>query len=280
MSMRFRIGWFIAAILTWLCGSLAAQLFTESSTTAITGIEDVDLEVTYTLTVRPEFYEDYAVYKVSSSLNLTRDFGRFLVPSADRFDFSEGGVIGSGDMTYTNASTGSTWGMPVLFYTWEVRFPGSRVFVRSDLDFFPNKTSILIGFARSHPLVAGTQYGWVRLERETTNTAAIFRPDGSERRIAFSPAGFAVHPIAGQPIRAGMAPELPQLVSEILPPEGEGPARVRVSWPPGLVGVHLERAENLMPPVQWVSVTAATGNDAVFEVPEDGQLYLRLANGP
>jgi hypothetical protein len=89
------------------------------------------------------------------------------------------------------------------------------------------------------------------------------------------PSGFAV-----QPIRAGEPPDLPQLVSEMLLPEEGLPTRVRVSWAAGWTSMRLESAVELGNPVQWSPVFDAAGTEAVFQLPEDGQLYLRLAYVP
>ena len=147
-------------------------------------------------------------------------------------------------------------------------------------DSFPGQTNILIGFVRQHPLGAGQPYGRVRLERETADTRKAFREDGSERQVTFMPGGFAVHPIPDQPIRAGEPPDLPQLATEVLPPEEGLLTRVRVSWAAGWAMMRLESAVELANPVQWSPVLGVNGTYAVFELPEDGQLYLRLACAP
>jgi hypothetical protein len=161
-----------------------------------------------------------------------------------------------------------------------VRFPGNQIFIYPAGDDFPGQTNILIGFVRQHPVGAGNQYGWVRLEREIADPRNVFREDGSERQVTFMPTGFAVHPIPDQPIRAGEPPDLPQLVTEVLPPEEGLPTRVRVSWAAGWASMRLESAVELANPVQWSPVFGVNGTEAVFELPEDGQLYLRLAYAP
>jgi hypothetical protein len=44
--------------------------------------------------------------------------------------------------------------------------------------------------------------------------------------------------------------------------------------------MRLESAVELGIPVQWSPVFGMNGTEAVFELPEDGQLYLRLAYVP
>jgi len=70
------------------------------------------------------------------------------------------------------------------------------------------------------------------------------------------------------------------LVTEVLPPEEGLPTRVRVTWAAGWSSMRLESAVELGNPVQWSPVFEVTGTEAVFELPEDGQLYLRLAYVP
>jgi hypothetical protein len=161
-----------------------------------------------------------------------------------------------------------------------VRFPGNQVFVSPTSDGYPAKTIVHIGFERQHPVLAGKQYGWVRLERETADTKNAFRPDGTAKQITFMPTAFAVNPIPDQPLRAGEPPDLPELVTEVLPPEEGLPTRVRVKWAAGWSSMRLESAVELGNPVQWSPVFEVTGTEAVFELPEDGQLYLRLAYAP
>jgi hypothetical protein len=257
-----------------------AQLLKRSKSIPITGASDPNLEVVYEVGVDLQSTESYLLYGVGVGLNLTRGFGQLLRHNLGQDAFPVGSPIGSNSLVYTNMPIGYTWLRPIHSYSWEVRFPGNQIFVYPGSDFFPGQTNILIGFVRQHPVGAGNQYGWVRLTRETADPRNVFRDDWSERQVTFMPSGFAVHPIPEQPIRAGEPPELPQLVSEVLPAQEGLPTRVRVSWASGWSSMQLESAVELGNPVQWSPVFGLNGTEAVFDLPEDGQLYLRLAYAP
>jgi hypothetical protein len=256
-----------------------AQLQIEAVHLNITGTSDLNSEFNFDSKVSVGSTDEYLKYGISASLSFERGYGRILVSDQAGLGLGSGQEIGSGTPTYTNSS-GYTWIILLQTYTWEVRFPGNHLFITPGRDLFPGKTNVLIGFARQHPFVAGTQYGWVRMQRETADTRNAFRPDGTAKQITFMPTAFAVNPIPDQPIRAGEPPDLPQLVSEVLPPEEGLPTRVRVSWAAGWANMRLESALELGNPVQWSPVLEVTGTEAVFELPEDGQLYLRLAYVP
>ena len=265
------------AILSYL--QIAAQLPERSIYQHVTGSSDPNLELEFASRVSIRSTADYLKYGVSSSLTFERGFGQILICSTNRLSFATSQVLGPNSLIYANSS-GYTWAILLQTYSWEVRFPGNQIFVNSGLDLFPGETNIILGFSRQHPYFAGTQYGWVRLDRETADTKAAFRPDGTARQLTFLPTAFAVNPIPDQPIRAGEPPDLPQLVSELLPPEEGLPTRVRVSWAAGWANMRLESAVELANPVQWSPVSGVNGTEAVLELPEDGQLYLRLAYAP
>ena len=257
-----------------------AQLLPWSVKVPITGVVEPELELVYTADVFPDFSENRLFYGVAVGLELTRGFGHLLRHQLNRDAFPRGGVVGPNSLIYTNPTIAYTWLRPIHSYSWEVRFPGNQIFIYPGGDDFPGQTNILIGFVRQHPVGAGNQYGWVRLTRETADPQDVFREDWTERQVTFMPSGFAVHPIPEQPIRAGEPPELPQLVSEVLPAQEGLPTRVRVSWASGWSSMQLESAVELGNPVQWSPVFGLNGTEAVFDLPEDGQLYLRLAHAP
>jgi len=259
--------------------NLCAQLPQESISIPILKSDDPELELTFVRRVSIQVTDSYLNYGVRCSLSFEQGSGHLLVPSTNRFDFSPGQVIGPEALVYPAAS-GYSWIITAQSYNWEVRFPGNSIFVHPGRDSFPGHTNVLIGFSRQHPMFAGTQYGWVRLERETADTKNAFRPDGTAKQITFMPTAFAVNPIPDQPVRAGEPPDLPQLLSEVLPPEEGLPTRVRVSWASGWSNMRLESAVELGSPMQWSPVFEVTGTERVFELPEDGQLYLRLAYAP
>lgn len=256
-----------------------AQLQIEAFHLKITGTSDFNNEFNFDSKVSMGSTDEYLKYGITASLSFERGYGRVLVSDQASLGLSLGQEIGPGTSTYTNSS-GYTWIILLQTYTWEVRFPGNHLFITPGRDLFPGKTNILIGFARQHPFVAGTQYGWVRMQRETADTKSAFHPDGTAKQLTFMPTAFAVNPIPDQPIGAGEPPDLPQLLSEVLPPEEGLPTRVRVSWDSGWANMRLESALELGSPMQWSPVFEVTGTEAVFELPEDGQLYLRLAYAP
>ena len=257
-----------------------AQLLKRSVTIPVTGVEQATLELTYSASVYLDANENRLFYPVGVSIGLNQGFGQLLRYRLNDDSFPDGVTIGPNSLIYTNASSWYTWDRRIHSYSWQVRFPGNQIFVDSGSDEFPGQTNILIGFVRQHPVGAGNQYGWVRLTRETADPRNVFRDDWSERQVTFMPSGFAVHPIPDQPIRAGEPPELPQLASEVLPAQEGLPTRVRVSWASGWSSMKLESAVELGNPVQWSPVSGVNGTEAVFELPEDGQLYLRLAYAP
>jgi hypothetical protein len=274
LNFTFCVLWFVYS------PSTQAQLLSEPQEISVASTGDHDPGVRWVAEVDFQSSMSSLAYRVGLSIQLRDGSGVFLASSPGFPSFAHGGLIGRDSLVFTNFGGGVSWGMTIQLYNWEVRFPGNQIFVYPMGDYFPGKTNILIGFARQHPVVAGTQYGWVRLERETADTRNAFREDGSQKQVTFMPTAFAVNPIPDQPIRAGEPPDLPQLVTEVLLPEEGMPTRVRVSWAAGWSSMRLESAVELGNPVQWSPVFEVTGTEAVFELPEDGQLYLRLAYVP
>jgi hypothetical protein len=277
-SIQFLFG--LVWLLVLFSSQSYAQLLKRSVTIPVTGVEQATLELTYSASVYLDANENRLFYPVGVSIGLNQGFGQLLRYRLNDDSFPDGVTIGPNSLIYTNASSWYTWDRRIHSYSWQVRFPGNQIFVDSGSDEFPGQTNILIGFVRQHPVGAGNQYGWVRLTRETADPRNVFREDWSERQVTFMPSGFAVHPIPEQPIRAGEPPELPQLVSEVLPAQEGLPTRVRVSWASGWSSMQLESAVELGNPVQWSPVFGLNGTEAVFDLPEDGQLYLRLAYAP
>jgi len=257
-----------------------AQLIDQSVDRPLIGDGREDIDIRYAVFVEVSVSQSSLDYRVDAGLVFERGAGVFLTDSARRTDLPRGLWVGNNLMVYTNSSTGYSWEIGANSYAWTVRFPGNQIFVSPTSDGYPAKTVVHVGFARQHPVYAGTQYGWVRLERETADAKNAFREDGTAKQITFMPTAFAVNPIPDQPIRAGEPPDLPQLISEVLPPEDGLPTRVRVSWASRWSSMRLESAVELGNPVQWSPVFEVTGTEAVFELPEDGQLYLRLAYVP
>jgi hypothetical protein len=260
--------------------NLRAQLIDESFTRLLAGEPTDTTRVILNVTVYYTEGIDYLERSIPQGLQLTSSEGSFLQPSKTSIAFSPGSSISSLSRIYTNQPSATMPTMGILWYSWTEHRPGPWITARSVKDPFPGQTNILIGFSRPHPQGTGTQYGWVRLERDTPNPSDIFWPDGREKRVAFWPAGSAVHPIPDRPIRAGEAPDLPQLTSELLPATENVPPRIRVQWPTGWDTMRLEQATDLASPVLWTRVPEVDGSSAEFVLPEDGQLFLRLVHVP
>jgi len=280
--MRHLVQFLIFSSLAAAESSVQAQLLENSRTYPITEAEDPNLEVQYRVAVEVETNDSRTLFRIESVADIKRAYGSFLLSATDKLEQPAGTVLGPEAKPFLADETGGPyWSFLVLQYNWS--FGRGNVITVYPLgpQPFPSQTSILIGFKRQHPSGDGMQYGWFRLTRETADLKMAYDPaTGREHQTSFLPAGFAVHPIPDQPIRAGMPPELPQLVPEWVSGEpGEG-NRVRVRWPAGLKGVHLERADSLEAPVLWTYAAGAEPNEATFELPEDGQLFLRLAYGP
>ncbi len=102
----------------------------------------------------------------------------------------------------------------------------------------------------------------------------------SHRWMTLRPKGFAVHPIPGRPIRAGMESDLPTLSTELVTLEGGGGQGIRVSWPTGWPRMILEYASELAQPTEWQAVVGVEGSQATVELPEEGQVFFRLRYVP
>jgi len=272
----------LTLLLILIAGTLSsrAQLIDEPLDLRVLGTDSDPGRLILHINVEYNEGVDYLSRSVTEVLEIAQPEGRFLRPNLTRLSFGPSAEISNSSLTYTNDASGKTWAMGILWYIWTEHRPGPWISSRSVKDFFPGQTNILIGFARPHPQGTGTQYGWVRLERDTPNPSDIFWPDGRERRVAFWPAGSAVHPIPDRPIRAGEAPDLPQLTSELLPATENLPPRIRVQWPTGWDTMRLEQAADLTTPVLWTRVPEVDGSSAEFALPEDGQLFLRLVHVP
>jgi hypothetical protein len=217
-----------------------------------------------------------AIYRVFSGLRLDDKDARFLRGSKVKLAFSSGQELGPESLRYEDFPD-QLEVLPLLVYEWHVLFPGNRLSGHASQDWFTNQLSVLIGFAR--PYQGGMQYGWIRMERETTKPTELIGPNGEVRQVVFLPTAYAVNPFPDRPIRAGEPPELPVLSTEVLR-DPSGPTRVRVRWPTGYPGVRLEWALELKALMDWMPVEGVVGEEAIFEVPEDGQLYLRLGLSP
>ncbi len=251
-------------------------LYESSMTNSIIAAGLTSVAVQESFHVEPFFGEDYTQLRVLVSLRLDGAEAYFLRGSKAGVAFSMGQELGPGSLRYDDFPT-QLEVLSMMEYKWIVRFPGNRLSGHASRDWFTNQLSVLIGFAR--PYQGGMQYGWIRMERETTKPTELIGPNGEIRQVEFLPTAYAVNPFPDRPIRAGEPPELPVLSTEVLR-DLSGPTRVRVRWPTGYPGVRLEWALELKALMDWMPVEGVVGEEAIFEVPEDGQLYLRLGLSP
>ena len=222
--------------------------------------------------------QDQFTYWVTIALALSDVDGQFLRPNSSQLAFSPGLEIGPSAIAYLDPPSPVPPRVRLVSYFWKIQNPASRLSAGLFKDYYPNQASILIGFTRYFQ--GGWQYGWVHLEREVTRVEDMLLPNGLTRDFAFRPKGFAIHPVPGRPIRAGMEPELPSLSTELVTLEGGGGQGVRVSWPTGWPGMVLEYASELKQPTEWLPVAGVEGSQAVVELPEDGQVFFRLRYVP
>ena len=200
---------------------------------------------------------------VGQELEFSNASGRFLRASAALVGFDEGVQINQENPTYVEPSFQGKASLSLKAYTWSMIQPANQLRTALIRDFFPGKQEVLIGFAVK---VGGVdQYGWVRMRRPVIDTVTIF-----------SPVEHALHPVPGLPIRAGKAPELPAIVSELDPGSGS----LRLKWPAGLVGVRLQQADSLKTPMVWRDVEGAPDGEYEVPMPSEGQVFFRLQHRP
>ena len=267
----------IAAIL--IAAPCMAQLYEgRFDYVPITGNPSTGPQVTYGIDVDGTNGLDSIIYRILIILRFSDVDGQFLRPDSIRLAFAPGSEIGPGAIPYLDNAVEPPARIRLLRYKWTVQFPGNRLSSELGYDNYPNQSSILIGFTRLYQ--GGWQYGWVHMEREVTRFEDMLLPDGSTRDFAFRPKGFAIHPIPGRPIRAGMEPELPSLSTELVTLGGDGGEGIRVSWPTGWPGMVLEYASELKQPTEWLPVAGVAGSQAVVKLPEDGHVFFRLRYAP
>ncbi len=203
--------------------------------------------------------------------------GALLQPSPDEIQFLPGQHINGTAQPYLASPNPPGRLARLVAYNWRLVFPGNRIFAEPVSDPFTNKTEVLIGFSRDYQ--GQPHYGWIRLQREVTRIEDFIGPDYEFPNYSFLPVGVAEHPVPGLPIRAGFPPELPPIDSEVID-GGSEPSMLRVRWPEGMQGVRLEQATELADPTVWVAVPDVQGNEAMFLLPDEGQLYFRLNHVP
>ena len=255
-----------------------AQLYQGNFNIPITGDPSSGVQVMNRIAVSETAGLDGPTFSVNTSLAFSGEDGRFLRLNSSRVAFDPATEIGPGTMVHVDPMTQDASRVRLVSYFWRVEYPGNRLSAEFFRDSFANQSSILIGFTR---LSQGAwQYGWVHMEREVTRFEDMLLPDGSTRDFAFRPKGFAIHPIPGRPIRAGMEPDLPSLSTELVALGGDGGQGIRVSWPTGWPGMVLEYASELKQPTEWLPVAGVEGSQAVVKLPEDGHVFFRLRYAP
>ncbi len=263
----------LGAVLGLLPFSTSAQLYESPKNKVVfedqSGMSSVGFSVGVVVT---ELVDGY-LYRIGAGLHLSGADGGFLQRDLTTVPFAAGDSIGPGSPFYSHPQGIGSGSVALGSYNWRVRFPGNVITLTAGNEYFPDQTEILLGFSRGHP--GPVQYGWIRMQREVTRAQDIIGPDGRERFYVFQPVDYAIHPIAEQPIRAGFAPELPSL-SRVVETGAGGTRMIRISWPAGWNGMRLETTYALEDPTVWTPVLDVTGNEAVFPLPEDGELYFRL----
>ncbi|MBX3734663.1 MAG: hypothetical protein KF791_18960 [Verrucomicrobiae bacterium] len=176
--------------------------------------------------------------------------------SRNRIQFSRGDSISSTNMEISGPA-------PLIniggFYQW--RFPGTPwEYVDPTTHnlppaFWSSETNLLIGLKFSAD--DGAHYGWLQLARPNREFLTQFQVVANDW-----------NPLPGEPIRAGLPPEIP-LTSEVVP---EG---IRVRWPVaiGLANWFLESSDSLGPDADWVPIPEAANGEILLEPPESMRFY-------
>ncbi len=148
-------------------------------------------------------------------------------------------------------------------YTWSQTRPDWPPGFASDLDMTGGKDSFLIGFRVAHS--DGNHHGWLRMTRPAVTVTNFFKFDS-----------YAIHPVPGEPIRAGVEPPVPVLTAHPGDP-AQGTAFV-LRWPAGYsdnAGYQLETAVDLTPPTEWELVPSYPGEYPVPVGTEDRFFRLK-----
>lgn len=257
----------------WLSMSASAQLYEFSRKLYAledqSGLSGFELSIGVLGNEIPSGYR----YLVAAGVRATGLDGRFLQSSDSAVSFANGTAIGPESILYSNPFDGGSSALVLCDYSWRIQYPGNGITVTPGREYFLDQTEILLGFSRGHPGPA--QYGWIRMRREVGRVQDMFDNQFPGRQYVFLPVEYAIHPIAEHPIRAGFAPEFPSLSSVVETGE-DGTMMIRIGWPAGWNGMRLETTYALEDPTVWTPVLDVTGNEAVFALPEDGELYFRL----
>jgi len=181
----------------------------------------------------------------------------FLRSTSTRIQFREGEAVSSKNLKVSD-DWGSNW-IPVGDYL-QRRFPGTEWTFADPLSsrpptYWSTETNLLIGCKLYSE--DGVHYGWIRLTRPDRNFLT-----------QYDVATHDWNPLPGEPIRAGLPPEIP-LASEAV---AEG---ISVRWPVaiGLATWVLESSDSLGPDAEWVPIPEAANGEILLEPPESMRFY-------
>ncbi len=210
---------------------------------------------------------------VASVVRLNTSQDAILVPASGTYGFAAGDFISAASASYVTA-TPLNPSIKALDYTWEVKEPGDLIVQHSVFDPFKGQNDAIIGFRLG--LGEQARYGWMRIHRDSIAITTL-PPSISDMATPFAPVDAVLNPFPGQPIRAGMPPELPSLQTSVVPDTGGGQGpQLRLQWPAAYAGVRLQRVASLTMTVTWEDVPT-DGNDVLVPAPADGEVYYRLA---
>jgi hypothetical protein len=202
-------------------------------------------------------------YRIGNDLEFTMPSGRFLKNLSGRTDFTHGAVIEESLPIYVEPSHVGKASLSLKAYVCRMLQPGDHLRTANIADFFPNQTDVFIGFTVKYNDF--DHFGWVHMRRPVIDIITIFTPVAS-----------ALHPVSGEPIRAGLPPELPP-VNAVIDPVTD---TLQIAWPSSFPGVRLERTDSLDAPVVWTPVETPLSNAISLPLSVADQLYFRLQYVP
>ncbi len=255
-------------ILLVIQGTTLAQLL-ESSENILVISDPFNAPLLYSrANVKVEFQQagEFAVsehYTVSNELEFTEPAGQFLKLNLARTDFIHGAAVDQSCLIYHEPSHAGQASLSLRGFFWSLLQPGNRLQTWPSSDFFPNQTDVLIGFTVKYNDF--DHFGWVHMRRPVIDIITIFTPVAA-----------ALHPVSGEPIRAGLPPELPP-VDAVIDPLTD---TLQIAWPSSFPGVRLERTDSLNAPVVWTPVETPLSNAISLPLNDADQLYFRLQYVP
>ncbi len=258
----------LSAGLTLTSVQLSAQLLESSQNTLVLS-DPFDSPLLYSKAdVNATFQQagEFAVnerYGVDNYLEFTQPAGQFLKNLSGRTDFLQGAEIDGSHPIYREPSRAGKAILNLRGYVWRLLQPGNRLTTANLGEAFPNQTDVLIGFTVKYNDL--DHFGWVHMRRPVVDIITIFTPVAA-----------ALHPVSGEPIRAGLPPELPP-VNAVIDPLTD---TLQIAWPSSFPGVRLERTDSLDAPVVWTPVETPLSNAISLPLSDADQLYFRLQYVP